>query len=105
MKATDANRRLQYATNVTDFKSVLVLLNIFGRFVPAVLHIASMWNRNLEKNQRYHFGRMDKTEIEALETAQNRLLSFPRITTKMERMLYVLHRACPKQVVCILLQE
>lgn len=73
--AIDTTRRLQQPTNVAERKSILGLCNVFCRFVQNMAGIVELLNRRLENDHPFHFGRLNKTKVEARVTLQNRLLS------------------------------
>lgn len=73
-KATNSFHRLQHTTVVTELKSFLALCNVLRRFVASFARIAAALNFRLKKTSALYFGRLNKTEIEALESLQHRLL-------------------------------
>lgn len=74
-KATDEISGLQHITKVTELKSFLGLCNVFRRFVPNFARVAALLRRRMEKNKSYHFGRLNETAVETMETVKHRLLS------------------------------
>lgn len=69
-RATDVIWALQNPTNFTEIRSFLCLCNICRRVVPDFTRIAVLENGNLENDQPFHFGRLNESEIDALETLQ-----------------------------------
>lgn len=91
---------------MTELKSFLGVCNLFRRFVPNFARIAALLNRKSEKGPTFHFGKLNETKIEALETLQYRLLSPPILALLRPNGRYTLDTdVCDKQAECVLLQE
>lgn len=73
--ATNAICELQNPTNVTKLKSSLGRCNVLRHFVSSFTCVDASFQCKLQQEQPYHFGRLKETEMEALETLQQRLLS------------------------------
>lgn len=73
--AIDTIPRLKHPTKGTELKSFVSHCNIFGRFVQRFSRISALQNWKLKTDKPFRFARSDKTEIEALEMLQQRLLS------------------------------
>lgn len=96
---TNEIRRLQHPINVTDLKSSLVLCNIFRLFLPKFAITAAPLTPRLEEDHPFVFGRLEETEIEALESVQHGLLSLPIMSLPRTNRSYILDKdVCYKEV-------
>lgn len=91
---------------MTEIKSLPGLRKIFRRFVLKFARIAAWLNQKLEEDQSSHFGGLNETEIEALETPQHGLPSTPILLLPRPNKRCMLDPdACENQIGCFLLQK
>lgn len=107
-KAADVIRQLQLHTSDWT-QDVLRPLNVFWQPVGSFGHKAAQLNSKLVKLVKFHrflLRQLSKTETEALERLQQRLLSWMIIASPRPNRRHTLDTSkCDKQVGCILLQE
>lgn len=71
---TDAIRKLQASTPLTELKSFCRLCNVFPRFVPDFARMAAQPNKDLQKKQPAGFLTLDETMLSAFETLSTALI-------------------------------
>lgn len=74
-KATDANKKLNIPTNITELRSFLGLCNVFSRFVPNVAGISAPLNLKFRKAKPTNFDIIIPNEKAELSTIQKRFVN------------------------------
>lgn len=103
--ATDAIRKLEVTTTVTERRSFLGLISVFRRFVSNFARIASAISERLKKTEDKELGPFNEEELDPLETVKEKLILPAVFTLPKRNGEYTLDTdACDRQVDCVLLQ-